>query len=55
MEHVYHLVKQRDEGLEEGGREACSKEETEWVELHTPHIRALILHHPRQVPEHLAD
>lgn len=55
MEHFYRLVKQRDEGLEEGGRAVCSKEETEWIELHTPYISALILHHPRLVPEHLAD
>lgn len=39
-----------------GRREGVwSKEETEWVDLHTPYISALILLHPRQVPEHLTD
>ncbi len=45
VEHFEHFVKQRDEGLREGGRE-----ETGWVEFHTPYISALILRHPRQVP-----
>lgn len=51
----YHLVKQREEGLQEGGRVVCSEEDAEWVDLHIPHISALILLHPRQVPEHSND
>lgn len=48
-------TKQRDEGLQHGGREMCGRAETQWVNLKAPHISALILLHPRQVSDCLTD